>query len=128
LRLAASKRSASRVMRVKSPAIAAPSSRPGRLRRALLTASFVANRIDGKVISAKVRQEVTQAVAEYKQSAGRVPGLHVVLASHDPASAVYVRNKEKMAAEVGIDGRVHRLEESVTQAEIEGLVRELNHD
>jgi methylenetetrahydrofolate dehydrogenase (NADP+)/methenyltetrahydrofolate cyclohydrolase len=52
----------------------------------------------------------------------------VVLAGDDPASAVYVRNKEKAANEVGIRGAVHRLPASVSEAELLELVEQLNHD
>ncbi len=61
--------------------------------------------IDGKAVAKAVRDEVARGVAEFKQRYGRVPGLHVVLAGDDPASAVYVRHKEKAAAEVGMDGQ-----------------------
>jgi methylenetetrahydrofolate dehydrogenase (NADP+)/methenyltetrahydrofolate cyclohydrolase len=88
----------------------------------------VAKLIDGKAVAQKVRSEVARGVAEFKERHGRAPGLHVVLAGDDPASAVYVRNKEKSAAEVGIAGVVHRLPESVTEAELLALVRTLNDD
>ncbi len=82
--------------------------------------------LDGKAIAARVREEVRQGVGEFKQQSGRVPGLHVVLAGEDGASQVYVRNKEKAAAEVGIAGQVHRLPAAVTEAQVLGLVLELN--
>jgi methylenetetrahydrofolate dehydrogenase (NADP+)/methenyltetrahydrofolate cyclohydrolase len=84
--------------------------------------------IDGKAISAKVRQEVAEGVAAFKAAHGRAPGLHVVLAGDDSASAVYVRNKEKGAAEAGLVGVVHRLPASVTEDALLGLIRELNRD
>src|SRR5690606_33172715 len=56
------------------------------------------------------------------------PALHVVLAGDDPASAVYVRNKEKFAKQVGLEGAVHRLPASVAENELLGLVRALNED
>lgn len=84
--------------------------------------------IDGKALSEKVRGEVALRAAEFKTRFGRAPGLHVVLAGEDPASAVYVRNKEKAAEEAGFAGVVHRLPDTVTQAELEGLIRELNAD
>jgi methylenetetrahydrofolate dehydrogenase (NADP+)/methenyltetrahydrofolate cyclohydrolase len=86
----------------------------------------VATIIDGKAISKLVRDEVARDVAAFKAENGRAPGLHVVLVGEDPASTVYVRNKEKAAAEVGIAGRVHRLPDSTTEETLLGLVRELN--
>ena len=84
--------------------------------------------IDGKAVAAVVRAEVAAGVAGFVQQTGRAPGLHVVLAGEDPGSVVYVRNKEKAAREVGMVGEVHRLPESVTEAELLGLVRSLNAD
>jgi methylenetetrahydrofolate dehydrogenase (NADP+)/methenyltetrahydrofolate cyclohydrolase len=54
--------------------------------------------------------------------------LHVVLAGDDPASAVYVRSKEKMAGEIGMVGEVHRLPATVSEGELLGLVQRLNAD
>jgi methylenetetrahydrofolate dehydrogenase (NADP+) / methenyltetrahydrofolate cyclohydrolase len=86
----------------------------------------VARIIDGKAVAKAVREEVQRGVAEFVQRHGRAPGLHVVLAGDDPASAVYVRMKERAAAEIGMAGAVHRLPSSCSEAELLGLVRELN--
>jgi methylenetetrahydrofolate dehydrogenase (NADP+)/methenyltetrahydrofolate cyclohydrolase len=86
----------------------------------------VATLIDGKAISKLVRDEVARGVEAFRAQYSRVPGLHVVLVGEDPASTVYVRNKEKAAAEVGIAGKVHRLPASTTEETLLGLVRELN--
>jgi methylenetetrahydrofolate dehydrogenase (NADP+)/methenyltetrahydrofolate cyclohydrolase len=86
----------------------------------------VATLIDGKAISKIVREEVARGVEAFKAQYSRVPGLHVVLVGDDAASAVYVRNKEKAAAEVGIAGRVHRLPANTSEETLLGLVRELN--
>jgi methylenetetrahydrofolate dehydrogenase (NADP+) / methenyltetrahydrofolate cyclohydrolase len=88
----------------------------------------VAKLIDGKAIAQAVRARVAREVDEFRTRFGRVPGLDVVLAGDDPASAVYVRNKEKAAAEVGMAGRVHRLPASVSEHEVLGLVQKLNAD
>lgn len=84
--------------------------------------------IDGKTLSEKIRLEVAKKAGEFGERYGRPPGLHVVLVGEDPASAVYVRNKEKAAREAGFAGVVHRLPETVTQAELEWLVATLNAD
>ena len=86
----------------------------------------MATLIDGKAIAKAVRDEVARGVVTFKAQYARAPGLHVVLVGDDPASAVYVRNKEKAAAEVGIAGRVHRLPSSAAEETVIGLVRELN--
>jgi len=86
----------------------------------------VATIIDGKAISKVVREEVARDVDTFKAENGRAPGLHVVLVGEDPASAVYVRNKEKAALEVGIAGKVHRLPASTSEESLLALLRELN--
>jgi methylenetetrahydrofolate dehydrogenase (NADP+) / methenyltetrahydrofolate cyclohydrolase len=88
----------------------------------------VAQIIDGKAIGLKVRGVVAQEVGAFTREYGRAPGLHVVLAGEDQASAVYVRNKERTAEKVGIAGKVHRLPSSVSQQALETLVGELNAD
>lgn len=84
--------------------------------------------IDGKAVSQKVRDEVRAGVAAFEAEHGRAPGLHVVLVGDDPASAVYVANKEKAAAEVGMAGKVYRLPAATSQDELLERVRELNAD
>ncbi len=84
--------------------------------------------IDGKAVGAKVRAEVAERAKAFTQRHGRAPGLHVVLAGDDPASAVYVRHKEKAAEQAGFAGKVHRLPSNVSQQELEQLVRTLNAD
>src|SRR5437867_1603536 len=84
--------------------------------------------LDGKAIAATVRGEVAQGVAEFVKRHGRAPGLHVVLAGDNQASAVYVRNKEKSALEVGMAGAVHRLPASVGEGDVLALVHRLNQD
>lgn len=83
--------------------------------------------IDGKAIAAEVRSEVAGRVADLKRQ-GLPVRLDVILVGEDPASVTYVRNKENDCAEVGIESRVHRFAEDVTQKELSGLVRELNAD
>jgi methylenetetrahydrofolate dehydrogenase (NADP+)/methenyltetrahydrofolate cyclohydrolase len=84
--------------------------------------------IDGKAVSQKVRDEVKAGVAAFKAEHGRAPGLHVILVGDDQASAVYVGSKEKAAAEVGMDGKVYRLPASTSEAELLERVRQLNLD
>jgi methylenetetrahydrofolate dehydrogenase (NADP+) / methenyltetrahydrofolate cyclohydrolase len=84
--------------------------------------------IDGKAVAQKVRDEVKAGVATFRAAQGRAPGLHVVLVGDDPASAVYVRNKEKAADEVGMAGKVYRLAASTSEQELLSLVGQLNAD
>lgn len=84
--------------------------------------------IDGKAIAAEVKAEVAERVKAFTEKHGRAPGLDVVLVGDDPASQVYVASKEKQAGSVGIRGAVHRLPATVSQAELEARVRDLDHD
>jgi methylenetetrahydrofolate dehydrogenase (NADP+)/methenyltetrahydrofolate cyclohydrolase len=84
--------------------------------------------LDGKAIAAKVRSEVAEGVARFRAAHGRSPGLDVVLVGDDPASQIYVRNKEKAATEVGMRGRVHRLPGTTSTRELLDLIADLNDD
>lgn len=84
--------------------------------------------IDGKAIAQTVRDGVKGGVAEFRARHGRAPGLMVVLAGDDQASAVYVRNKEKASNEIGIAGSVLRFPTTVSEDEILATVRTLNQD
>ncbi len=80
--------------------------------------------IDGKAISAKVREEIRAEVEKLDKK----PGLAVVIVGEDPASKVYVRNKAKGCAEVGFYSEVHELPEGTTEKELLGLIAKLNAD
>ena len=84
--------------------------------------------LDGKAVAKKVRDEVKARAEAFAAAHGRKPGLHVVLVGDDPASQVYVRNKERAAAKAGLEGQVHRLPGDTTQADLEALVAKLNAD
>src|SRR3954447_8790965 len=81
--------------------------------------------IDGKAVAARVRAEVATGVQEYVAEHDRAPGLATVLVGDDPGSAVYVGNKQKASAEVGIVGLDHRLPQSASHEEVEALIRQL---
>lgn len=84
--------------------------------------------IDGKAISAQIRQEISEEVAKMKGELGIVPGLAVIIVGQDPASQVYVRNKAKDCEETGIYSEVHALPEDTTEEELLALVHKLNND
>ncbi len=87
---------------------------------------MTAKRIDGKAAALALRQEVAAEVAAFREHVGRAPGLAVVLVGEDPASAVYVRSKEKAAHEAGMESFEHRLPASASQETLLALVDELN--
>ena len=84
--------------------------------------------IDGKAFAGDLRARIGAAVPGFVASAGRKPGLAVVLVGEDPASQVYVRSKGKATVECGMTSIEHRLDASASQAELLHLVATLNAD
>lgn len=84
--------------------------------------------IDGKKTAATIRQEVQTQVADLVIKNGRPPGLAVLLVGHDPASQVYVRNKEAACHEVGFVSQVLRLPADISQSALEETIMALNAD
>ena len=87
----------------------------------------MANIIDGKLVSKKIREMISEDVAALKEQ-GIFPKLAVILVGNDPASAVYVRNKEKACVETGIEPMQITMPEETTEAELLGLIGKLNED
>lgn len=83
--------------------------------------------IDGKLISAQIRQECKEKVAVLKKE-GKEVCLVVVQVGEDPASSVYVKNKIKACEEIGIVSKSYKLEENTTQQELLQLIDTLNKD
>jgi 5,10-methylene-tetrahydrofolate dehydrogenase/methenyl tetrahydrofolate cyclohydrolase len=84
--------------------------------------------IDGKLVAAKVRDQVAAGVAEMQAKHNYTPGLATVLVGQDPASATYVRSKQRMCERLGIRSVGHALPADATQEEVEALVSKLNAD
>ncbi|MGH2918886.1 MAG: bifunctional methylenetetrahydrofolate dehydrogenase/methenyltetrahydrofolate cyclohydrolase FolD [Solirubrobacteraceae bacterium] len=85
--------------------------------------------IDGKAIAALVRAEVASEVERFAaEHGGERPGLATILIGDDPASAVYVRGKQKACAEVGMEGFHFPLPAGVTRDEVVALIERLNGD
>jgi methylenetetrahydrofolate dehydrogenase (NADP+) / methenyltetrahydrofolate cyclohydrolase len=89
---------------------------------------MTATLIDGKAYAASLRGRIADGVAAFRAETGRVPGLAVVLVGEDPASAVYVRSKEKLTVELGMNSFAHRLPADTSQAELVAIVDQLNAD
>lgn len=83
--------------------------------------------IDGKQISLDIKNELKEKVAKYKEQGIEIT-LAVVKVGNDPASAVYVRNKEKACEYVGINSKTLALPEETTEEELLKVVKELNED
>jgi methylenetetrahydrofolate dehydrogenase (NADP+)/methenyltetrahydrofolate cyclohydrolase len=89
---------------------------------------MTAKRIDGKAAAAEIRRRIAELVPEFQAKVGRPPGLATVLVGEDPASAVYVRSKNRATAEAGMTGFAHNLPDSISEAELLDVVGELNAD
>ena len=83
--------------------------------------------LDGKAVAAEVRARVAAEVAGLEER-GVAVRLDVILVGDDPASVTYVASKQRDCAEVGIESRVHRYPEEVSQKELAALVERLNED
>ena len=88
---------------------------------------MTAELINGRRIAADVRREVAHDVTTLKAS-GVTPGLAVILVGNDPASEIYVQNKQRASAEVGILTEAHRLSSDIAQPHLLSMVGELNMD
>lgn len=83
--------------------------------------------IDGKVISKQIKDELKETVAKLKEDGINIC-LAVVQVGNDAASSVYVGNKKKACAYIGIESRAYELPESTTEEELLALIQELNQD
>ena len=82
--------------------------------------------IQGSVIAEQCRAETAEKVKKLFEKTGKKPSLHVIIVGENPASVVYVRNKEKAAVEAGFISVVHRLPDTTTQTELSDLISALN--
>ena len=83
-------------------------------------------KLDGKKLSLEIEEKLNNFIAINKKIAKRAPGLAVIRVGEDPASGVYVKNKEKACSRVGIKSFIFHLKENVEQKEIEQLIKDLN--
>ncbi len=89
---------------------------------------MAARLIDGKQISSAERRLIADDSAEFSSRTGVVPHLVAVLVGDDPASQVYVRNKERACEKCGLKSTLHRLPQETAQLQLLDLVRQLNED
>ena len=87
-----------------------------------------AKRIDGKAAGQAIRDRVAALVPDFVRKTGRPPGLATVLVGEDPASAVYVRSKNRATADLGMAGFAHNLPDTTSEKELLQLVADLNAD
>ncbi|MGB3513981.1 MAG: bifunctional methylenetetrahydrofolate dehydrogenase/methenyltetrahydrofolate cyclohydrolase FolD [Microcoleaceae cyanobacterium] len=86
------------------------------------------NKLDGKALAKKIKTELQQRVLALQKKIGRPPGLAVLMVGDNPASAVYVRNKEKACTQVGITSFGKHFPAQTSQAELTQVIQELNQD
>ena len=84
--------------------------------------------IDGKALAQKMQAELAEKTAKLKEKSGQTPGLVVILVGENPASQVYVRNKERSAIAAGFRSEVVRVSDSITQEELLFLINRYNQD
>ncbi|GAA5098868.1 bifunctional methylenetetrahydrofolate dehydrogenase/methenyltetrahydrofolate cyclohydrolase FolD [Wohlfahrtiimonas larvae] len=84
--------------------------------------------IDGKLFAEGLRAKLTEQIAVLKQNNGITPGLTVILVGEDPASQVYVRNKQKFAQECGMNSVTIKKDAETTQEELLEVIQALNND
>ena len=87
---------------------------------------MAARLLDGQALGRRMQEEIAPEVAAFTRQHGRPPGLGIVLAGHDPASEVYVRNKLKAAGEAGFRADLERLPDTATLGDALALVDRLN--
>ena len=85
-------------------------------------------KLDGKKLSLEIEERLNDYISINKITAKRAPGLAVIRIGEDPASGVYVNNKEKACSRIGIKSFIFHLEDSVEQKEVEQLIIKLNSD
>ncbi len=90
--------------------------------------SSIAQLLDGKALAQKMQAALTEQVQALTAKNGRAPGLAVLMVGENPASAAYVRNKEKACAAVGIASFGKHFPAETTQAELAATIEQLNQD
>ncbi|MEE1237415.1 MAG: bifunctional methylenetetrahydrofolate dehydrogenase/methenyltetrahydrofolate cyclohydrolase FolD [Turicibacter sp.] len=84
--------------------------------------------IDGKLVSSKIRLEISQETAEFIQKTGIQPHLVVIIVGNDAASMTYVKNKKKACEDVGFKSTVIELPEETPEVELLEQIKKLNED
>lgn len=84
--------------------------------------------IDGKKIAQEFRQQIAKQVTKLKKKHNQIPGLAVILVGNDPASQVYVSNKEKAAHSVGMNSFQYKFSDKISEEELMAKIEKLNND
>ncbi|MBD2127655.1 bifunctional methylenetetrahydrofolate dehydrogenase/methenyltetrahydrofolate cyclohydrolase FolD [Microcoleus sp. ZQ-A2] len=90
--------------------------------------STYAHILDGKALAQRIQAQISEEIAQLPSTLGRPPGLAVLMVGDNPASAAYVRGKERACAKVGIASFGRHFPENTSQAELEQTIEALNQD
>jgi methylenetetrahydrofolate dehydrogenase (NADP+)/methenyltetrahydrofolate cyclohydrolase len=85
-------------------------------------------KLDGKEVSVRIQEEIKEEIEVLRQKTGRTPGLTVIRVGEDPASKIYVRSKDKMAAKLGVRSQVLEFDENISQEDLMQKIKDLNED
>jgi len=91
-------------------------------------ADQIAQKLDGKTLAQKIQLKLKERIKTLESKIGRPPGLAVLMVGDNPASAVYVRNKETACGKIGISSFGRHFPTETTQGEVEKAIAELNQD
>ncbi len=89
---------------------------------------MVAQILDGKALAQQIQANLAQQIAQLQAQQGRSPGLAVLMVGDNPASAAYVRNKEKACTQLGITSFGQHFPSETTQVELEAVIHQLNQN
>lgn len=84
--------------------------------------------LDGKALAQRIKQDLKKRITQRLQNNLRPPGLAVILVGHDPASEIYVQNKQKACNEIGMISQLHHLPSTTTAKDLDNLIKQLNQD
>ena len=84
--------------------------------------------LDGKALAKKIQEKLKEKITQLEPKIDRPPGLAVIMVGDNPASAVYVRNKERACQRVGIASMGQHFPQNTTQSELEKVIESLNQD
>jgi methylenetetrahydrofolate dehydrogenase (NADP+)/methenyltetrahydrofolate cyclohydrolase len=90
--------------------------------------STYAHILDGKALAQRIQAQISEEVAQLPSTLGRPPGLAVLMVGDNPASAAYVRGKERACAQVGIASFGRHFPTNTSQVELEQTIQALNQD
>ena len=93
-----------------------------------MKSALTGNTIDGTVVASAIKSRIKKQVEAIRAKGSIAPCLATVLVGYDPASAIYVKNKQKAAADVGISTRDHKIDPKISQKELIELIMQLNND